>query len=120
MANFNLFHNKNHIENYPANSIIFEQGDAGKFMYDIIEGEVTLQRNNKKLVKLGKGEIFGETGLINNEAHSVTAITTKDSQIVKISQRQFHFMVTETPNFALKVMSVLAERLSKETAKNLQ
>lgn len=119
MQKFNIFHSKDHIESYKAGEIIFTQGSAGEYMYDVIQGEVALHRDGKELVRLSSGEIFGETGLINNEAHSVTAVVTQNSQIVKISKRQFNFMVTETPNFALKVMSVLAKRLSKETAKRL-
>lgn len=119
MQKFNIFHNKDNIKAYQAGEVIFEQGDAGDFMYDVIQGEVALHRDGKELIRLSHGEIFGETGLINNEAHSVTAVVTQNSQIVKISKRQFNFMVTETPNFALKVMSVLAKRLSKETAKRL-
>lgn len=118
MTTFNIFHNPKHCQQYAAGEVIFEQGDKGEFMCDVISGEVSLQRDGKELIRLGVGEIFGETGLINNEEHSVTVIALSDCEVAKISKSQFTFMVTETPNFALKVMRVLAERLSQETAKN--
>lgn len=118
MPKFNIFHNPDDIHTYQAGEVIFFQGDAGNFMYDVVAGEVALSRDGRELVSLKEGEIFGETGLINNEPHSVTAIAISDSQIAKISKRRFLFMVTETPNFAIKMMGVLAERLSKETAKH--
>lgn len=118
MPGFNLFHAKDSIHTYRAGEIIFSQGDAGHFMYDVVDGEVALSKNGRQLVSLKNGEIFGETGLINNESHSVTATAVVDTDVAKISKRQFQFMVSETPNFAMRVMAVLAERLSKETAKH--
>lgn len=119
MPKFEILHQKNLCTTFSAGAVIFDQGDAGEFMYDVVSGKVSLQRNGNELICLGKGEIFGETGLINNEAHSVKAVALEECEIAKISKRQFLFMVDETPNFALKVMSVLAKRLSLETAKNL-
>lgn len=118
MSKFNAFHNEEDIHHYQKSEVIFAQGDTGDFMYDVIEGEVSLSRDEAELIRLGKGEIFGETGLINNEAHSVSATALVDCKIAKISRRRFMFMVDETPGFALDVMRVLAQRLSRETAKN--
>lgn len=118
MNSINMFHNPDDIRSYRSGAVIFEQGAPGEYMYDVISGEVILKRGDKELVRLSAGEIFGETGLINNEAHSVNAVAASDCTVAQISKRRFLFMVTETPNFALKVMRVLAERLSKETAKH--
>lgn len=118
MPQFSAFNYQDDIHNYQAGEVVFSQGDSGENMYDVVTGEVALSRDGREIARLKSGEIFGETGLINNEAHSVTATALADSQIAKISKRRFMFMVDETPSFALKIMSVLAQRLSKETAKN--
>lgn len=119
MTTINIFQNPNQCHTYSADDVIINEGDAGDCMYDVISGTVALFRNGKELVRLGEGEIFGETGLINNEAHSVQAVAMTDCEVAAISKQQFLFMVDETPNFAIKVMSVLAQRLSQETAKHL-
>lgn len=119
MQKLNIFHNQDDIHGYQAGDVIFEQGAPGDYLYDVISGTVILSREGRELTQLEAGEIFGETGLINHEAHSVTAIAKTDCEIAQVSKRRFEFMVSETPNFALKVMRVLAERLSKETAKHM-
>ncbi len=118
MTQINSFHHPDDIQTYQSGEVIFKQGDAGKFMYDVISGEVVLNRNEQELTRLQKGDIFGETGLINNQPHSVTATAVSNCEIAKISKRRFMFMVDETPGFALNVMRVLAQRLSLETAKH--
>lgn len=118
MSQFSAFTYQDDIYDYQAGDIIFSQGDTGENMYDVVDGEVVLSRDGHEIARLKNGEIFGETGLINNEAHSVTATVLVDSKIAKISRRRFMFMVDETPGFALDIMRVLAQRLSKETAKN--
>lgn len=118
MSTFNIFHQEANLRHYQQGEVIFEQGSDADFMFDVVKGKVSLQRNGREIVALTDGEIFGETALINAEPHSVTAIAVVDTEVAKISQRQFTFMITETPNFALKVMRTLAERLSKETAKH--
>jgi CRP-like cAMP-binding protein len=49
--------------------------------------------------------------LIDNEPRSATAIAATDVELVPVSEKQFLFLVSQTPYFALKVMRVLAQRL---------
>ena len=51
--------------------------------------------------------------LIDNEPRSATAIAVTDTELVPVSEKQFLFLVSQTPHFALNVMRVLAERLRK-------
>src|SRR5215471_9082112 len=45
------------------------------------------------------------------EPRSATALAIKDVELVPVSEKQFLFLVSQTPYFALKVMRVLAQRL---------
>ena len=118
MTKINLFHNAGDIEAFSAGEVIFNAGDKGNCMYDVVEGEVDLEYDNRLLHTLEIGEIFGEMGILNGTPHSVTARARTDCRVAKISRQRFLFMVDQTPNFALHVMRVLAERLHKETRRN--
>jgi len=118
MTKINLFHNPQDILSFHAGEVIFNEGEKGDCMYDTAEGEVDLEYQGRLLHTLQSGEIFGEMGIINGEPHSVTARARTDCKVVKISRRRFLFMVEQTPNFAIHVMRVLAERLHKETRRN--
>ena len=54
--------------------------------------------------------------LIDDAPRSATAIALTDVSIVPVAEKQFLFLVRETPFFALNVMRVLAGRLRAANA----
>jgi CRP/FNR family transcriptional regulator, cyclic AMP receptor protein len=96
---------------FKTGTIIFHQGDPASEMFVIKSGAVRIQLGNRTLGELAAGSIFGEMALIDNEPRSATAIAVTDVELVPVSEKQFLFMVGQTPYFALKVMRVLAQRL---------
>ena len=96
---------------FKAGTIIFHQGDAASEMFVIKTGTVRIQLGNRTLSELPADSIFGEMALIDNEPRSATAIAITDVELVPVTEKQFLFMVGQTPYFALKVMRVLAQRL---------
>jgi CRP/FNR family cyclic AMP-dependent transcriptional regulator len=63
------------------------------------------------MADLGADSIFGEMALIDNEPRSATAVAVTDVELVPVAEKQFLFLVSQTPHFALKVMRALAQRL---------
>jgi CRP-like cAMP-binding protein len=55
--------------------------------------------------------IFGEMALIDGAPRSATAIAATDVKLVPVGEKQFLFLVSRTPYFALNVMRALARRL---------
>jgi CRP/FNR family transcriptional regulator, cyclic AMP receptor protein len=106
------------VQSFKAGSIIFREGDEAKELYVIKSGEVRIQLGNRTIIELGADNIFGEMALIDSEPRSATAIAITDVELVPVSEKQFLFLVSQTPYFALKVMRVLAQRL-RETNKTL-
>ena len=96
---------------FKAGSIIFREGDEARELFVIKSGEVRIQIGNRTITELGPDSIFGEMALIDNEPRSATAIALTDVEMVAVSEKQFLFLVGQTPYFALKVMRVLAQRL---------
>ena len=59
---------------------------------------------------------MGEMALLEPQyIRTATAQAKTDCKLVPVDQKQFTFLVHETPNFALHVMRMLAERLRKRT-----
>ena len=56
-------------------------------------------------------EFFGEMALIDGGIRSASAVAKTDCALVPINEKQFLFMVQETPFFALIVMRTLTARL---------
>lgn len=70
-----------------------------------------IQIGNRTVSDLSADHIFGEMALIDSEPRSATAIAVTDVELVAVSEKQFLFLVSQTPYFALKVMRILAQRL---------
>lgn len=98
-------------QSFNAGSVIFKEGDEARELYVVKSGEVRIQIGNRTITELSADNIFGEMALIDNEPRSATAIAVTDVELVPVSEKQFLFLVSQTPFFALKVMRVLAQRL---------
>jgi CRP/FNR family transcriptional regulator, cyclic AMP receptor protein len=94
-----------------AGDVIFREGDQAQELFVIRSGEVRIQIGNRTIAELSADSIFGEMALIDNEPRSATAIAVTDVELVSVSEKQFLFLVSQTPFFALRVMRVLAQRL---------
>ena len=96
---------------FKAGSVIFREGDEAHELFVIKSGQVRIQIGNRTINELPADSIFGEMALIDGEPRSATAIAMTDVELVPVSEKQFLFLVSQTPYFALKVMRVLAQRL---------
>jgi len=103
--------NKFESRRFKAGSTIFREGDEANELFVIKSGKVRIQIGNRTLTELEPDSIFGEMALIDNEPRSATAIAVTDVELVPVGEKQFLFLVSQTPYFALKVMRVLVQRL---------
>ena len=94
-----------------AGGIIFREGENAHELFVIKSGDVRIQLGNRTLTDLHANDIFGEMALIDDEPRSATAVAVTDVELVSVTEKQFLFLVSQTPYFALKVMRVLAQRL---------
>jgi CRP/FNR family cyclic AMP-dependent transcriptional regulator len=101
-----------------AGGVIFREGETADELFVIKSGYVRIQVGNRTMADLTTDNIFGEMALIDSEPRSATAVAITDVELVPISEKQFLFLVTQTPYFALKVMRILAQRL-RVTSKSL-
>jgi CRP/FNR family cyclic AMP-dependent transcriptional regulator len=96
---------------FKAGSTIFREGEEAHELFVIKSGDVRIQIGNRTVSELSADHIFGEMALIDNQPRSASAIAVTDVELVPVSEKQFLFLVGQTPYFALKVMRVLAQRL---------
>jgi len=112
-----LFKNSNDAQPFTAGECIFREGENGNTMYVLTEGEVELATHGQVVDVVGEGGIFGEMALIDHGSRSATAIARADCKVMAIDEKRFAYMVQQTPNFALQVMRIMAERLRRMDAR---
>jgi CRP-like cAMP-binding protein len=96
---------------YKAGEVIFREGDPAQELYIVKSRKVEVRLGNRVLDTLPELSIFGEMALIDRSPRSATVLAATDATVVPVGEKQFLFLVSRTPHFALNVMRVLAQRL---------
>jgi len=99
------------VRDFKAGDVIFRRGDPAHELFIVQSGEVEIRLGNRVLETLPQYSIFGEMALIHSAPRSATAIACSDAKLVPVSEKQFLFLISNTPYFALNVMRVMARRL---------
>ena len=90
---------------------IFTQGETGRTMYVVHEGEVELLVNGQLVETVVAGGVLGEMGLIDTSPRSATAVARTDCKLIPVTKQRFTLLVQHTPDFALQLMRIMAGRL---------
>lgn len=106
-----LFHHETDLLIIPADRPLFTEGGEADRIFVLLEGRVKILVGDTVVEEAGPGALLGEMALIDHAPRSATVITVTDCKFVTIDERRFLFLITQTPNFALHVMKVMADRL---------
>jgi CRP/FNR family transcriptional regulator len=104
---------------------IFREGDPGETCYIIRSGAVLLTREHQDgrmlaLAELRGGDMFGELAMFRHETRSATAEAIEDTTAVAVLAPDMERLVRRNPTIALKLLEVLAERVSRTNERLLQ
>jgi CRP/FNR family cyclic AMP-dependent transcriptional regulator len=99
------------VREFKAGEIVFKEGDPAAEFYVVQTGKVEIRLGNRVLDTMADNAIFGEMALVDPAPRSATAVAVTDVKLVPVAEKQFLFLVSRTPHFALNVMRVLARRL---------
>ena len=91
-----------------AGTLIVDQGQTGREAFIILEGDVTVKRNNRKVTTLGAGSVLGELSLLDHGPRTATAICETDCTLLVIEQRRFLGVLDDVPAISHKLLASLA------------
>ena len=105
------------IQEFDTGEEILRQDERGRFMCVLVSGAVSLTQKTDKGEKMlriisAPNEFFGEMALLTGRPHEFTALATRPSKVLVISQANFERIVQTNGRFALKIIHSLAERLN--------
>ncbi len=111
MSQVNLFHHSDEVVSFPTGHVLFRQGQEGDVMYVVKEGQIDILLGSRLVETVGAGGIVGEMALLDDTVRTATAVVRSACKVVPITKRRLLFMLDETPQFALQIMQIMAERL---------
>jgi CRP-like cAMP-binding protein len=104
------------LRSYAAGEKIFVQDDEGSAMYVVRSGRVSIMTYGTVLESVGANGMFGEMALIDGSPRSATAVAAEPTEVAPIDRKAFAHLVRQDPDFALRVMRLLAARIRQMNA----
>jgi CRP-like cAMP-binding protein len=96
-----------------AGERIFLESDPGDCLYVVHSGRVDVITFGTVLESVGPNGIFGEMAVIDDGPRSAAALTSEPTELAVVDKSTFLTLVREEPEFAMRVMRVLAQRIRR-------
>lgn len=108
---------------FACNEVIFKEGAYAETMYEVESGKVGIYAayqtpKQRQLAVLGKGETFGEMGLVECYPRSATAVSLEDNTVLtEVTFDEFMEYMKREPDKVLSIMRQVSGRLRETDAK---
>lgn len=100
---------------YDAGDVIFRQDDTSEALYVILDGIVDVVREapegRVRLAQIGEGNMFGETGVLCDQARTATIEAATPVSVLQIDRHTFNEVARDVPQLTLAIARELARRL---------
>lgn len=108
-------------QDYANGDEIIVEGELDDCFYIIVQGEVSVEKNDKSIRKLGTGDCFGEMGYLTKTKRTATIRSAGDTSILKINSTVISQVSLNCQVRFLKVfLRTLIHRLSATTERVTQ
>jgi len=106
------------VKKYAPGQMVFAKEDLGNNFFIVKSGRIkiftTVGSDKKKTFAfLKKGDFFGEMSLLGGKIRSASAQAADESELFVIPKKNFKRLILENPDFTLKLLHILVERLNK-------
>jgi CRP/FNR family transcriptional regulator, cyclic AMP receptor protein len=104
------------LRHVPRGGIVLREGENTNAIYFILNGALKVLVSDAEgreviLTILGRGELFGEMGAIDNHPRSATVIASQSSDLVVVAKADFQQIMMDNFEVSLAIMRGLAARL---------
>jgi CRP/FNR family transcriptional regulator, cyclic AMP receptor protein len=94
--------------------VLTREGRPGREFFVLIDGNVRVTRNGRKIAELSGGDWFGEIALLTNLPRTATVTATSPVRALVLTDRAFRRLVETMPSIALKVLASVGTRLGHD------
>jgi hypothetical protein len=106
-----------YLVSFRAGDVIVREGDAGKDMFILEDGEVEIFRHHggaeKVLSRLEAGDFFGEMSVLEGRPRSSSARAANDCRLLPIDASTLDALLREHPEIAVRMLRKLSNRVRK-------
>ncbi len=107
---------------FPKDRVVIMAEDEGDTLFVISRGQVKVSivsEDGREVILsiLAEGDFFGEMSLLDGHPRSANVTTMQETDLLMVRRADFLRLVMNTPQIAIKLLSVLAGRLRKTDRK---
>lgn len=96
---------------FPAEGLIYREGEISDSMYLVIEGTVALRRGKTDVMIAKKKDVFGTWSLFDEEPRVVSAIAVEDSRLLKIEKDDFFELLADHVQITQGILKAIVKKL---------
>jgi CRP/FNR family cyclic AMP-dependent transcriptional regulator len=105
------------LEDHPANTILFTEGQPARRVYLVLQGEVALEMNRSEgspvqVHRLLPGDLLSWSSLLGNEAQTATARTLTPCRLVALDTEQVRALGRNDARFARDLFRAATQALA--------
>jgi len=102
---------------YQDGELIVEQGETGKCMYIVQQGQVDVlvagSDGETLLSVLGPGDVFGEMALFTKQPRSATVRAHGEARVLTVDKRGFMKRIHQDPSLAFRILQNMSQRIQR-------
>jgi CRP/FNR family cyclic AMP-dependent transcriptional regulator len=95
----------------PAGEVLCKEGDTGREFFVIVDGEIGVTSNGRKVAQRGRGDFVGEIALLEDTTRTATVTAKTPLRVFVLTREDFRKLVRDNPSVERKVMQALARRV---------
>ncbi|MCD6015367.1 MAG: cyclic nucleotide-binding protein [Solirubrobacterales bacterium] len=95
----------------PAGRVLCEEGEIGHEFFVIVDGEIEVTRNGRRVATRSSGDFFGEIALIEEIPRTATVTAKTPLRFFVLTRQAFAEMIDANPSVERKVLRALARRV---------
>lgn len=102
----------------PAGKVLMREGEFAHEMFVVIQGTVEVTRGGAHIADIGPGGFAGEMALLTHAKRNSTVITKTAVDVIHIDGRSFSALLDEVPRIAVKMLPVVASRVTYDSERH--
>ena len=118
---------RSQIAEFKKGDIVYEEGDPPGYFYCMVTGRVEIYhpadkakvRKETAIERVRRGDYFGSISSLTGQPHTVSTRVLNDSVILRITTKDFNYILRRIPRLAILLSRTLSRRLGRKGVKEI-
>ncbi len=89
---------------------VISEGSFSRELLAIEDGTAEVSRDGEKVAELGKGDIFGEAGMLDDDMRSATVVATSRLKLISMGHFEVKRLKKDAPGVYANIEKLVEER----------